>query len=252
MSAVISSVDSLFKRNASNLSRSCIHKNRNSKCARPLAHAASSCAVAVHVQFTRSFRFRQVNLSLQSPCRRTVQSHETPTRQNSVRSWPASQNHNPTCKPYLTAPPLVDRQSKLCCRSPISVTIHADTFRQILQRITPYQHLLRSIGPTSATWHSSRRSGLETCCIAVLLANIVFGLSDDRYSAVPPAPATSRARLRDNSSSESLTPMPVALVPGVTAGLPPRFFVHCTRKSTCLGPAVQKKPGPPCSGRSSV
>ena len=138
---------------------------------------------------------------------------------------------------------------QLCCQNPISFTIHTNTIWQFLQRITPHQHRFAA---NLCSLAFIKTFGLETCCIAVLLANIVSGLSDDKYSAVPPAPATSRARLHDSNSCESLAPMPSALVPGVTAGLPPRFFVHCTRKSTCLGSVVQKKPGPPSSGRFSV
>ena len=51
------------------------HRNRRvtfSDSACPLAHAAPSCAVAVHVQFTKSFRFRQETLALQTSCRHTT------------------------------------------------------------------------------------------------------------------------------------------------------------------------------------
>ena len=73
-----------------------------------------------------------------------------------------------------------------------------------------------------------------------LLTCMMTSQSDDRYRAAPPAPATCRARASERWSNESLIPWPVALVPGVEAGLPPRSFVHCTRWSTCLGSAVKK------------
>ena len=37
---------------------------------------------------------------------------------------------------------------QLCCRSPISVTIHADTVWQFLQRITPHQYRLAFVVST--------------------------------------------------------------------------------------------------------
>ena len=143
---------------------------------------------------------------------------------------------------------------QLCCRSPISVTIHANTVWQFLAKdnTTPIQVCLRSIDPTSAVWHSSKRSvwkhvALLSCwrtsCPACQTTGTVLFLL--------------LLQLRE---LDSATAVPVSLslpcqlpwFPGVTAGLPPHFFVHCTRKSTCLGSAVQKKPGPPCSGRFSV
>ena len=97
--------------------------------------------------------------------------------------------------------------------------------------------------------------GFETCCIAVLLAYIVSGLSVETYSAVPPAPETSRARAGASKSKESRTPWPVVLVPGVGAGLPPLFHgplyhvVHvfgigCPEKSSFA--SLRERVGVPC------
>ena len=77
------------------------------------------------------------------------------------------------------------------------------------------------------------------CCMIVLDANIVSGLSLARYSAVPPALLTSLARLVGNGSRASLKLAPVAFVPGDGAGLAPRLCPHLISVFTCVWSAFQ-------------
>ena len=59
---------------------------------------------------------------------------------------------------------------QLCCRSPISVTIHANTVWQFLQKITPHQYRLAFVLPTQPLQSGIHRhvcfGNMLHCCLA--------------------------------------------------------------------------------------